>query len=88
MMSNLNHLNPESVVTLFKSYCCSFYGLFLWKYNSDSFGKCCTQWNTCIRSIYSLPYNTHRWLLGPLVDQYHISHQYILRDTKFLLRLV
>ena len=27
MMSNFSHLNPESVVTLFKSYCCSFYGL-------------------------------------------------------------
>ena len=56
MMSNFGHLNPESVGTLFKSYCCSFYGSFLWKYNSDSFGKCCTQWNKCIRRIYSLPY--------------------------------
>ena len=26
MMSNFSHLNLESVVTLFKSYCCSFYG--------------------------------------------------------------
>ena len=26
MMSNFSHLNPESGVTLFKSYCCSFYG--------------------------------------------------------------
>ena len=28
MMSNFGHLNPESAVTLFKSYCCSFYGSF------------------------------------------------------------
>ena len=84
MMSNFGHLNHESVGTLFKSYCCSFYGSFLWKYNSDSFGKCCTQWNKCIRRIYSLPYNTHRWLLGPLIGQYHIRHQLILRDIKFL----
>ena len=28
MMSNFGHLNPESVVTFFKSYCCSFYGSF------------------------------------------------------------
>ena len=87
-MSNLNHLNPESVGTLFKSYCCYFDGSFLWKYNRDGFGKCCTQWNKCIRIIYSLPYNIHRWLLGPLIGQYHIRHQYILRDTKFLLRLL
>ena len=26
MMSNFGLLNPESVVTLFKSYCCSLYG--------------------------------------------------------------
>ena len=52
MMSNFDHLNPESFVTLFKSYCCSFYGSFLWKYNRDSFGKCCTQWNKCIRRIH------------------------------------
>ena len=23
-------------------------------------------------------YNTHRWLLGPLIGQYHIRHQFIL----------
>ena len=28
MMSTFGHLNPDSVVTLFKSYCCSFYGSF------------------------------------------------------------
>ena len=57
---------------------------FLWKYNSKSFRKCCTQWNKCIRRIYSHPYNSHRWLLGPLIDKYHIRHQFILRDIKFL----
>ena len=29
-------------------------------------------------------YNTHRWVLGPLTDQYHIRYQFILRDIKFL----
>ena len=88
MMSNFSHLNPASVVTLFKSYCCSFYGSFVWKYNGVSFGKCCTQWNKCIRRIYSLPYNTHRWLIGPLIGQYHIRHQFILSDIMFLHRLL
>ena len=37
MMSNFSHLNPESVVTLFKSYCCSFMVNFLRNYNSDCF---------------------------------------------------
>ena len=67
VMSDFSDLNPESVVTLFKSYCCSFYGLFLWKHNSDTFGKYCTQWNKCIRIICYLPYNTHIWLLCHLI---------------------
>ena len=45
-------------------------------------------WNKCIRRIYSLPYNTHRWLLGPLIGQYHIRHQFILRYIMFLHRLL
>ena len=32
MMNNFGHLNPKSVVTLKKSYCCSLYGSFLWIY--------------------------------------------------------
>ena len=79
MMRNFGHLNPESVVTIFKFYCV-VYGSFLCKCISDSFGKYCTQWNKCIRRIYYLPYNTHRWLLGPLIGQYHIRHQLILRE--------
>ena len=63
MMNKFSHLNPESVVTLFKSYCCSFYGSFLWKYNNGSLGKCGTQWNKCIRRIYSLPYNNNNYIL-------------------------
>ena len=31
-----------------------------------------------------MPYNTQRWLLGPLIAQNHIRHQLILRDIKFL----
>ena len=88
MMNNFGHLNPESVVTLFKSYCGSFYGSFLWKYNSDRFGKGCTQWNKYIRRIYYLSYNTHRWLLGLLISQYHIIDQFILRYIKVLQRLL
>ena len=42
------------------------------------------QWNKAIRKIFSLPYQSHRWLLGPLIGQYHISNQLIRRDIKCL----
>ena len=59
MMSNFGHLNPESVVTLFKYDSCSFSDSFPWKYITDGFEKSC-----------------------------HIKHQFILRDIKFLQRLL
>ena len=88
LMVNFGHLHPDTVCNLFKSYCCSFYGSFIWKYCSDGFNKCCIQWNKSIRKIYSLPYATHTKLLGPLVCQDHISSQLIRRDIKFMHRLL
>ena len=34
--------------------------------------------------IFALPPNTHQWLLGMLINQYHISYQLYARDIKFL----
>ena len=33
------------LITLFKAYCCSFYGSQLWKFNSVGIDKCCKSWN-------------------------------------------
>ena len=82
LYSNFGYLQANVLSNLFKSYCCSFYGSFLWLYNSNGFKKCCTQWNKVIRKIFSLSYQSHRWLLGPLIGQYHISNQLIRRDIK------
>ena len=84
LYSNFGYLQANVLSNLFKSYCCSFYGSFLWLYNSNGFKKCCKQWNKAIRKIFSLPYQSHRWLLGPLIGQYHISNQLIRRDIKCL----
>ena len=80
---------------LFKSYCCSFYGSFLWQYNSKSFEKIYITWNKAVRKMYSfnecqllpwisLPYDTHRWILGPLTNQRNIRYQLFARDIKLL----
>ena len=34
--------------------------------------------------MYSLPYDTHRWILGPLTNQRHIKYQLFARDIKLL----
>ena len=88
LKSKLGFIQPDIFSNLFKSYCCSFHGSFLWKYSSNGFNKCCTQWNKSVRNIFYLPHNAHRWLLGPLLNQPHISHQFYIRDIKFLHRML
>ena len=73
---------------LMKSHCCSFFPSFLWRYNSDGFNKICIQWNKSVRNFFELPNNTHRWILGPLLNQPHISHQLYIRDVKCIYRLL
>ena len=50
LKGNFGHLLSDNVSNLFKSYCCYFNGSFLWKYNSNGFKKCCTQWNKSIET--------------------------------------
>ena len=84
MMSHYSHLQPDVFCRLFKSYCCSFYGSFLWQYNSKGFEKICITWNKAVRKMFSVPYDTHRWILGPLTNQRHIRYQLFARDIKLL----
>ena len=82
MMSHYSHLQPAMLCRLFKLYCCSFYGSFLWQYNYKGFEKICITWNKAVRKMYSLPYDTHRWILGPLTNQRNIRYQLFARDIK------
>ena len=72
LRSNFGMLQSNVLINLFKSYCCSFYGSHLWKFNSTGFDKCCKAWNIAIRKLLELPYNAHVYLLGPLVKQINI----------------
>ena len=42
----------------------------------------CVTWNKAVRKMYSLPYSTHRWILGPLTNQRHIKYQLFARQNK------
>ena len=43
-----------------------------------------TTWNITVRKICNLPYTTHRWILGPLMNQPHIGYQLQKRCIRFL----
>ena len=62
-------MQPSTLISLFKSYCCSFYGSHLWKFSSSGFDKCCKSWNIAVHILLGLPFNAHVYLLGPIVGQ-------------------
>ena len=82
-----HHVHPDIQGNLLKSHCCSFFHSFYGDIiQMDS--KICIQWNKSVRKIVDLPNNTHWWILGPLLNQPHISHQLYIRDVKFIYRLL
>ena len=66
LRSNVGKMQPSTLISLFKSYCCSFYGSHLWKFNSSGFDKCCKSWNIAVRILLGLSFNAHVYLLGPM----------------------
>ena len=95
MLSNFGHLNPESVVTLFK-FMVHFYGNITvidlenvlrngTNVTHTRRWLLCPLIDQCKRRWLLCPLIDQckrRWLLCPLIDQYHIRHKFILRDIK------
>jgi hypothetical protein len=56
--------NPSNVLnTLFKSYCCCFYGCQTWQLNGSSIKLMSVSFNKALRAIWRLPYRSHKNIL-------------------------
>ena len=88
LMGNYGGLQTEMLIKLFNSYCCSFYGSQVWNINSPGFNRCCVQWNKAVRRILKLPYRTHTWLLGPLLNQQHVKMQFQIKILRFVYKML
>ena len=74
------------VYILYNKLLCSFYGSHLWKFNSTGFDKCCKSWNTAVRKLlHNIPFNTHVWILGPLIKQNNLWVQLQFCNFQFSL---
>ena len=82
LCANFGCLQMSVLVSLCKTYCCTFYGSQMWE--SQSTNMVCTSWNKGVRRILNLPHDAHTWLLGPLLKQNHIKKQFIVRSLRFL----
>jgi hypothetical protein len=83
LIGNYGKLHWQILYKLFRSYCSSFYGSQLWRFNSTGFNKCCISWNKAIRRLLHLSPRCHTWILGPTVNQFHISTQLQIKALKF-----
>ena len=72
---------PTVLVHLLKVYCCSFYGCTLWNIYSAEVDRIYKSWNVSIRTIFNVPFKTHRYFIEPLSSCCHpksiISSRYI-----------
>ena len=75
LIANFGNLQQDVIARLLKSYCCSFYGSQAWQIDSTDYKRICVTWNKSVRKILKLPYTTHTWILGPLLDQSHLHYQ-------------
>jgi len=65
--------NPSFVMKLYNIYACSFHGSSLWDLYSDNVNKLFTSWNISIRILFDIPRNTHRYLIEPISDCFHVK---------------
>ena len=83
LQGNFGKMYSHVKVKLFRTYCCAFYGSQLWNMADKGFLNICTQWNKGMRKMLGLHYQSHRWLLGPISSQTHISQRFNCKWLRF-----
>ena len=48
---------------LFRTYCTSYYGSPLWNLSGSYINRLQCTWRKCMRHIWSIPYNSHCFIL-------------------------
>ena len=84
LISKFGHLQPDVLINLFNTYCCSFYGPSLWQLHSSGFKSCLIAWNIHARKVLNIPYRAYTWMLGPFMNLIHVKDKLYIRDLKFI----
>ena len=77
-IGKVNSLLPEShffqpsvMMKILGIYFTSFYGSCLWNLYSAWVDRIFSSWNVTVRNVFSLPHDTHRYLIETLTDTCH-----------------
>ena len=77
--------NPEVKVNLYDKYASSFYGSNLWNLFCQETDKVYAAYNVSIRQAFKVPFQTHRYLIQPLIEHPHIKVQLCSKFIKFMM---
>ena len=76
-------LNPHVFMRLISIYYTSFYGSNLWDLGSESSERLWSSWNILLKSTFSLPFATHRYISNGLYGLPHLKSRLIKRFINF-----
>ena len=72
-ISNFGHTYSFIKCSLFKQFCCSFYGSPLWNLNGPGVQSLCVDWRKSLRSLWRVHPMTHCDVIAALSDQFPIK---------------
>jgi len=83
MRQEFGSIDPLVYMTLVKVYLTSFYGSNLWDLYGGSIEHLYCTWNIMIRILYDIPRETHRYLIAPISQSFHLKDMLVRRFIKF-----
>ena len=83
-ISNFGHTYFFIKCSLFKQFCCSFYGSPLWNLNGPGVQSLCVDWRKSLRSLWRVHLVTHCDVIAALSDQFPIKVSLERRFIRFI----
>ena len=87
LQQELGDQHPDVFMRLVQIYLSSMYGSNLWNLFSNSAEKLFVSWNVLLKTIFKLPYATHRYILYNICDIPHLRISLFKRFAKFYTKL-
>ena len=87
LRQELGAQRPETLMHLVNVYLSAFYGSSLWDLFSQRSNKLYISWNQLIRSVYNLPFGTHRFILQQLDSAQPLICRLAARFRRFYTQL-
>ena len=75
LLASFGNMRTRVKNRLFQSYCASFYGSQMWRLSCKYLSRLYVYWNTAVKKLHKLPFRTHRWTLGPIMNVPQVQHQ-------------